>query len=102
MAGNEVIHYAAKLRRREGVDEPADPWIRTHDRGWVYATQGVVPNEEAQTLAVSALGRLGLDFGAVDIAIGKLGVAVLEVNSAPGLEGTTLEKYVNYFKNADN
>ncbi len=97
VAGNEVIHYAAKLRRREGIDEPADPWIRTHDRGWVFATQGVVPNKEAEQIAITALGRLGLDFGAVDIAIGKLGVALLEVNSAPGLEGATLDKYVKYF-----
>ena len=98
VAGNKVIHYAAKLRRRDGVDGPADPWIRTHERGWVYATQDIVPNKEAEDIAVAALGRLGLDFGAADIAIGKLGVALLEVNSAPGLEGTTLEKYASYFK----
>lgn len=98
VANNEVIHYAAKLRRRDGVDGPADPWIRTHERGWIFATQDIEENKDAKDLAVAALGRLGLHFGAVDIAIGKRGVACLEVNSAPGLEGVTIQKYIDYFK----
>ena len=42
---------------------------------------------------------LGLDFGAVDLLLtSDLRVMVLEVNSAPGLSGSTLSKYVEAFK----
>jgi glutathione synthase/RimK-type ligase-like ATP-grasp enzyme len=42
---------------------------------------------------------LGLDFGAVDIGhrIIDNKVFVFEVNTAPGIEGTTLQRYVNTF-----
>ena len=37
---------------------------------------------------------LGLDFGAVDIVINRDNQPViLEVNAAPGIQGTTLENY---------
>ncbi|MNV71557.1 Ribosomal protein S6--L-glutamate ligase [compost metagenome] len=52
-----------------------------------------------QHAAVDACEVLGLDFGAVDVALGKDGkVYVFEVNTAPGIEGTCLEAYVNAFK----
>jgi glutathione synthase/RimK-type ligase-like ATP-grasp enzyme len=40
------------------------------------------------------VSALGLDFGAVDVALRKDGVPVVwEVNKAPGLEGGSLKKY---------
>ena len=44
-----------------------------------------------------AIKVLGLDFGAVDIIYNKQEDKwyVLEVNTAPGIYGTTLDKYVN-------
>ena len=54
---------------------------------------------EAKTQAQNAVEALGLDFGAVDIILGKNGIwYVLEVNTACGLEGTTLEKYCEQFR----
>ena len=43
----------------------------------------------------AAIKALGLDFGAVDIIYNEAEDQhyVLEVNTAPGLEGTTLQKY---------
>jgi D-alanine-D-alanine ligase-like ATP-grasp enzyme len=50
--------------------------------------------------SISAVNTLGLDFGAVDLIVAKDGrVYVLEVNTAPGIEGITLEKYVKAFQN---
>jgi glutathione synthase/RimK-type ligase-like ATP-grasp enzyme len=41
----------------------------------------------------------GLDFGAVDVIWNERQqrAYVLEINSAPGLEGTTIDDYVRYF-----
>lgn len=88
----EVIGYSEK-RKRRGV--AADTWVRSHGNGWVFATEGVEESHEAKEAAIKALDCLGLDFGAVDIGIGRDGTAVFEVNSAPGMEGKTLDAYVD-------
>lgn len=88
----QVIAYAEK-RKPTGVQ--ADRWVRSHNNGWIFATQGVERSPAATEAAILAVRTLGLDFGAVDICIGKNSVAVLEVNTAPGLEGCTLEAYTN-------
>jgi glutathione synthase/RimK-type ligase-like ATP-grasp enzyme len=91
----EVIAYARKMARN-GAD--ADNWVRSHANGWVFGVDGVVRDERACVAAVAAVRALGLHFGGVDIGIGRDGVAVFEVNSAPGMEGRTLEAYVAKFK----
>jgi glutathione synthase/RimK-type ligase-like ATP-grasp enzyme len=91
----EIIGYAAKRKKRA---VGADNWVRTHGNGWVFATEGVVRNEQACDAAQRSVVALGLDFGAVDVGIGRDGVAVFEVNSAPGMEGRTLQAYVSKFK----
>jgi len=50
-------------------------------------------------VALAAVSALGLDFGAVDIIYNEHEnqYYVLEVNTAPGLEGTTVEKYAEAF-----
>jgi glutathione synthase/RimK-type ligase-like ATP-grasp enzyme len=91
----EVIGYAAKRKKR---DVEADNWVRTHGNGWIFATEDVIRNEQACAAAVRSVGVLGLDFAGVDVGIGREGVAVFEVNTAPGMEGRTLAAYVNSFK----
>lgn len=58
------------------------------------ARDGVVVSDETKAEAVKAVAALGLDFGAVDIVIDREGKPViLEVNTAPGIQGTTLTNY---------
>ena len=47
--------------------------------------------------ALLAVDGLGLDFGAVDVGWNQhyQEATVYEVNTAPGLTGTTLDKYTN-------
>lgn len=74
--------------------------IRNHRNGFVFQRYDIdVPND-IKVQAVKALDASGLDFGAVDVIWNEHeGKAyVLEVNSAPGLEGTTLDNYVSTFK----
>lgn len=94
----EDVHVRQK-RRRLANDNPN--WrIRSHDNGFVFAQAiSYLPNDLIAT-ALRAIGRLRLDFGAVDIIYNSYQDTcyVLEVNTAPGLAGTTLNLYANYFK----
>ncbi len=100
VAFGKVIDTQLKKRRagyRERKD--VDYLVRNWYTGWVYCREEVQPNEQRDTLAIKAVNALGLDFGAVDIIYNELEdkYYVLEVNTAPGLDGTTVDKYVEVF-----
>ena len=91
-----VITYVQKKIRRNGYRE--DPNyredVRNHHTGWVYSNQFTdTPNDAVLFNAVKAVEAMGLDFGAVDVISRGTNAWVLEVNTAPGLSGTTLETY---------
>ena len=95
------IQQKKKVRDREDVDYQ----IRNHENGWVYCRDAVADEYAVATgnigeTAIKAVEALGLDFGAVDIIYNdhQQQEYVLEINTAPGLHGTTLEKYVNAIK----
>lgn len=75
-----------------------DYQVRNHANGWIYARDAIdEPNAMVLEQAKLAITALGLDFGAVDIIWNqhRQMAYVLEVNTAPGLEGTTLIKYAD-------
>lgn len=96
----EVIDIQRKARKNEVPDEEVNWQVRNLAGGFIYAREGVDLPEKAELQALAAVEALGLDFGAVDIIWNELTDTyyVLEVNCAPGLTGTTLEKYVEAFK----
>lgn len=79
--------------------------IRNHASGWVYTRDDINPPSEMVNASIKAVELLGLDFGAVDIGhrLRDNKFFVFEVNTAPGLEGSTLDKYTkaiyNYYIN---
>lgn len=88
-----------KARKVDVPDEEVNWQVRNHANGFIYAHAGVEVPEAAQELSVKAVVALGLDFGAVDLILTKSGRwYVLEVNTACGLEGTTLDKYAEQLK----
>ena len=90
----EVFDTRRKIR--DPKVEPTSWKIRSAKNGFIFAAKNVEPSAERDKLAIDAVKALGLDFGAVDIVEDKHGkFFVLEVNSAPGLEGQTIEKYNN-------
>jgi hypothetical protein len=95
-----VIFEQEKLKKN-GADN-ADKYVRSHDRGWCFAfhhlTEKPIPLV-VRELAISSVAALGLDFGAVDIGWNsKSGPRVFEVNTAPGIEETSLNAYIGAFK----
>lgn len=89
----EVIDIQQK-KKKAGVDE-RNTRIRNLHNGYVYCRDGIVAPDGAANLAIRAVAACGYQYGAVDIIYNeKRGQCyVLEVNSRPGLMGTTLEKY---------
>lgn len=87
-------------RKARSMDVPDDQvnWkIRNHEGGFIYARYdglGDVP-EKVLTNAELCASMVGLDFGAVDVIYNERRDAayVLEINTAPGLEGSTAFSY---------
>lgn len=80
---------------RDPAQEPKSWKVRSHDNGFIFQRQNIVANNARDQLAIAAIKALDLDFGAVDIVEDKHGnFYVLEVNTAPGLEGQTVVSYV--------
>lgn len=88
----KVIDVTQK-RKRRGVE--VNPQVRSWHNGWVYTRENLKKPEGLEALGVKAVQACGLDFGAVDIIWNKKKNQsfVLEVNSAPGLDGQTLNSY---------
>lgn len=98
----EVVDVQRKARRKDVPDDHINWRIRNFDNGFIFArgeALGEVP-EDVLTQAVNAVKACGLDFGATDVIYNdKQQLAyVLEVNTAPGLSGSTLDGYVERFK----
>lgn len=98
----EVVDVQKKMRR-SGVFE-GDPetrnMVRNYSNGWIFGRSNISPPEDVIVQSLVAVGALGLTFGAVDVGwTANIEVAtVYEVNTAPGLTGTTLATYVRKFK----
>lgn len=97
IAGGKSIRAGHKVPR---IEHP-DPRFRSHEAGWK-----LVYDAECQRLmrpsyrdaAKAAVEAVGYDFGAVDVGVMENGQPVVfEVNSAPGLEGHSIDAYATYF-----
>lgn len=75
--------------------------VRNLEGGWIYTRKGVDPPQQVLTNAVIAVSAMGLKFGAVDIGWNEhhQEALVYEVNTAPGITGTTLNRYIKAFAN---
>lgn len=107
IAFGEVIDQQRKILRKVHPDtgEPIDPKtvdfrIRNLANGFIFAKQGLSVPDDVFKQAKKAMVKSGLDFGAVDVIYNKSQnkAYVLEINSAPGLENSTVENYVKAFK----
>lgn len=96
----EAFFFQRKARKRDVPDANVNWQIRNHGNGFTFAhNEGRTPPPNLVAAAIDAVNTLGLDFGAVDCfhtARGK--PFVLEVNTAPGVEGESINRYVEAFR----
>lgn len=96
---NEVFFVQRKARKMDVPNEEVNWKVRNLAGGFIFAHKGVNVPDEVEEECIIALDVLCLDFGACDVVEGLDGKwYVLEVNTACGLEGTTLEKYAEQFR----
>jgi glutathione synthase/RimK-type ligase-like ATP-grasp enzyme len=88
---------ASRKGLRQGM-EPND--VRNTANGYVFVRTSLddVPDKVLKE-AGKAILALGLDFGGVDVVWNEhyQEAYVLEVNTAPGIEGSAVDAYVNHF-----
>lgn len=102
-----IISVQRKARSHEVPDEQVNWKIRNHTNGFIFARNeealGEIPADVLEQ-AVLSVNSIGLDFGASDVIFNeRSGQAyVLEVNTAPGLTGTTLTDYAEAFRSLLN
>ena len=91
---NTVVSVLEK-RKRKGF-ENHNTQIRNTANGYVFCSQDVVEPEGIRELALKARKVTNSDFAGVDIGFNeKLNeLFVIEVNSAPGISGSNIGKYV--------
>lgn len=94
-----IIAIQQKRRSRDVPDDAVNWQVRNHQNGFIYARDNVNPPDAVVRAAIRAFEATGLDFGAVDVIYNERQdrAYVLEINTAPGLEGQTLTDYVNFF-----
>jgi len=90
----KVIDVQQK-RKRRGFEGERDTRVRNVQNGYVYTRNDLHIPADLGDLAVRAVAAVGYSYGAVDVIYNEKRncLYVLEVNSRPGLSGTTPSFY---------
>jgi len=99
---DDTLKYALEYQGKK--ISGSDNIVRSNTRGWKFSSIKIenVPHDLIVE-SIKALRALELEFGAVDCVIDTSGKAwVIEVNTGPGLEGTSFKRYVETFTKAIN
>ena len=101
-------YFVQQKKRRAGFQELENytSEVRNLESGWIFANQDITqPRQETLDAAVAACKALQLNFGAVDLIEQEAtngSSFVLEVNTAPGLQGATVNFYAECLVDALN
>lgn len=100
----EVVKVQQKLRRKDDLPPPEDIFlVRNTANGFRFCTVADYPPDVA-VQAIKAVEFFGLDFGGVDVIYKEsryqrdAKAYVVEINTAPGIEGETVTTYADKFK----
>jgi len=101
---NTLETIAIQKKATRHGEEPTDWRVRNHHNGFIFIRGGFTMPDQCLDAARVVFDRIDLDFGAVDVIWNetKGRATVLEVNTAPGLEGQTIIDYKNYFNSLEN
>lgn len=92
---DKVVHILEK-RRKSDYDGSSDAKIRNTANGYAFCSENVVEPDGLRDLALKASKVTASDFKGVDIGYNEKfnQLFVIEVNSAPGIEGTNVDRYI--------
>lgn len=92
---DQVVSVVEKKRKKE-FDGERDTKIRNVANGYVFVQQNVDEPDGLRELALRAAEVSYSDFRGVDIGYNKLKdeLFVIEVNSAPGIQGNNINRYL--------
>ena len=99
-SGDEIVIIDVQKKARR-TDHANPNWrVRNLANGFIYARENVVAPDCVLDAARRGLACTDLDFGAVDVIYNAhtQRAYALEINCAPGIMGTTVQNYVNYFR----
>ena len=101
MFGGVVFDIVEKKKMKDWDREDVNFKIRNHKNGWVFCRNDLneVPHAVFQACE-HIFSESGLDFGALDVIYNEYHnrAYVVEINTAPGMEGQTAIKYAEKFK----
>jgi len=99
----EVIALTQKKARRGTERSNEQRLIWNHANGWVHCRENVEEPEGIRGLASQSVNLCGLDFGAVDLMLNRDDtLRVLEVNTAPGVDGQVKDAYIEVIREEYN
>lgn len=92
--------YNQRKVKRKDFTEKHNRYVRCFNNGYTYQHNDLDIPSAVIEAAINVFNASGLDFGAVDVIYSKSTNRgyVLEINTAPGLEGASIEKYAEVFK----
>ena len=92
-----TVVSVTEKKRRKGFEGEQDTKIRNLANGYVFCQTVENEPEGLRELALRAAKVSPSDFRGVDIGFNekKQELFVIEVNSAPGIQGSNLQKYIN-------
>ena len=95
-----ATEISAQRKARRNDHENPNWQVRNLANGFIYARADVNPPDCVRHAARRALLATDLDFGAIDLIFNarENRCWVLEINSAPGVTGTTTQDYVRFFQ----
>lgn len=96
--GGKVIFRQKKIKNPE-ISEPKTWKVRSHDNGFVFQHNDLEVPKDVEVQALLAFNNSGLDFCGVDVVYNnkRRKAYVLEINSAIGMEGETIQVYKDAF-----
>lgn len=100
VVGESVVDVRRKALKSDKKPSSSKVWkVRNLKNGFVYVKEGLDVPDQVYQQALKAIKACGLDFGAVDIIWNNFQqkAYVLEINTAPGLEGSTIDNYAAGF-----
>jgi glutathione synthase/RimK-type ligase-like ATP-grasp enzyme len=102
IVNKQVILIQRKGLKEEFRGQPDVNWkVRNLANGFIFARNDIVVPEDVTAQSLAAISASGLDFGAVDVVFNRARreAYVLEINTAPGLVGSTVDDYANALRN---